>query len=125
MAEAEREAISRRTKETLAVAKARGVRLGNPNGAAALRRAGKGGAALRAVVTANADLHAHDLAPVIEDLRQQGVTTLRALAAALSQRGMITRRGGQWHVSNVRNLLGRVRGDAELKPNSPRTAVSA
>ena len=53
VAEAEREAISRRTKEALAVAMARGVKLGNPNGAASLRRADKGGAALRAVVSAN------------------------------------------------------------------------
>ena len=111
--QAEREAISRRTKEALAVAKARGVRLGNPNGAAALRRAGKGGVALRATVTENADRHAKDLEPVIADLRRHGITSLRGIAEALSERGMLTRRGGRWHVSNVRNLLGRVRGDPE------------
>ena len=65
----EREAISRRTKEALAVARSRGVRLGNPNGAAALRRAGKGGAPLRAAIARNADRHARDLAPVVEDIR--------------------------------------------------------
>ena len=58
VAQQEREAISRRTKEALAVARSRGVRLGNPNGAAALRRAGKGGAPLRAAIARNADRHA-------------------------------------------------------------------
>lgn len=42
VAQQQLEAISRQTKEALAAVKARGVKLGNPNGAAALRRAGKG-----------------------------------------------------------------------------------
>ena len=76
VAQAEREAISRRTKEALAVARSRGVQLGNPNGAAALRRAGKGGAPLRAAIARNADRHAQDLAPVVADIRAGGATSL-------------------------------------------------
>lgn len=109
VAQQEREAISRRTKEALAVAKARGVKLGNPNGAAALRRAGKGGTPLRAAVAHNANLHAQDLAPVLAAIRADGHTSLRAIATELNDRGMLTRRGGQWHVSNVRNLIWRLR----------------
>jgi DNA invertase Pin-like site-specific DNA recombinase len=108
VAEAEREAISRRTKEALAAARARGVRLGNPNGAASLRRAGKGGTALHATVTANADAFASDLAPVIADIRAAGHTSLRAIAAELTRRGIRTRRDGTWGVGNVKGLLGRL-----------------
>ena len=108
VAQQEREAISKRTKEALAVARSRGVRLGNPNGAAALRRAGKGAVALRAAVAANADRHARDLAPVVADIRAGGATSLRAIAGELNARGMLTRRGGRWHVSTVMNLLDRL-----------------
>ncbi|SLN75355.1 recombinase family protein [Roseisalinus antarcticus] len=108
VAQQEREAISRRTREALAVAKARGVKLGNPNGAAALQRAGKGGAALRTRVADNANRFAADLAEVLADIRAGGATSLRAIAAELTMRGIQTRRGGTWRVSNVRNLIGRV-----------------
>ena len=108
VAEQERRAISRRTKEALAAAKARGVKLGNPNGAAALRRSSDGGAALRRTVSENADAFAQDLAPVIEAIRAEGIASLRGIAAALNERGMLTRRGGRWGVSNVRNLLQRL-----------------
>jgi hypothetical protein len=102
------------------VAKACGVKLGSPNGAAALQRAGKGGAAPRAAVAtvatvaANADAHARDLAPVVADLRAWGATSLRAIAAGLYERRMRTRRGGRWHVSNVANLLDRL-GEARCR----------
>ena len=108
VAQQEREAISRRTREALAVAKARGVKLGNPNGAAALRRSGQGGVALRATVAANADNFAGDLSPILRDIRSSGHHSLRAIAAELNARGMRTRRGGRWQVSNVRNLLRRI-----------------
>ena len=108
VAQQEREAISRRTREALAAAKARSVKLGNPNGAAALRRAGKGGAALRAAVVANADEFAESLAPVVANIQRDGITTLRAMADELNRRGLVTRRRGRWHVSNVGSLLARL-----------------
>ena len=108
VAQQEREATSKRTKEALSVARSRGVKLGNPNGAAALRRADKGGAPLGEAIARNADRHAQDLAPVVEDIRAGGAVSLRAIAAELNGRGMLTRRGGRWHVSTVTNLLERL-----------------
>jgi len=108
VAQQEREAISRRTTEALAAAKARGVRLGNPNGAAALKRADKGNAAGVAAIRVAADSHAKNLQPVINSLASEGMTSLGAVAEALNERGMLTPRGGRWHKSSVRNLLNRL-----------------
>jgi DNA invertase Pin-like site-specific DNA recombinase len=108
VAEQEREAISARTKAALASAKARGTRLGNPNGAAALRRAGKGNDASVALQKAKADQQAADLASTIAQLRGEGITSLPALAQGLNERHIKTARGGKWHPSSVRNLLARL-----------------
>ena len=89
------------------MAKARGVEMGNPNGAAGLRRAGKRGEALRAAMTANANQFAADLAALIADIRAAGHVSLRAIAADLALRGIRTRRGGAWQVSSVKALLRR------------------
>lgn len=110
MAQAERKAISKRTKDALAAAKARGVKLGNPNGAAAIRRAGKGNAASLEAIKQGADRHAADLAPIVADIRAAGHTTLRTIAAELNNRGIVTRRGGSWHAATVRDLLARIEG---------------
>ena len=42
-----------------------------------------------------------------------GATSLRAIAGELNARGMLTRRGGRWHVSTVMNLLDRLGGGAD------------
>lgn len=108
VAEQEREAIGRRTREALQAAKARGVRLGNPNGAAALHRAGQGNAAILAAIASNADAFAEQLVPTVAEIRRCGIRSLRDTADELNRRGIVTRRGGRWHVSNVKNLLERV-----------------
>lgn len=108
VAQQEREAISKRTKEALQAAKARGQRLGNPNGAAALKRAQRGNTAAIAVVRQQANEHAARLRPVVDSLAHEGISSLGAMAKALNERGMLTPRGGAWHKSSVRNLLARL-----------------
>ena len=110
VAQQEREAISRRTTEALRAAKSRGVRLGNPNGAAPLRRAQKGNGAALEAIRALADRHAESLRTVLSELSAQGVVSLGALAQALNDRGILTPRGGRWHKSSVRNLTQRLAG---------------
>ena len=105
VAEHEREAISARTKAALAAAKARGQKLGNPNGARALR--GLGNAAGVAAAVASADRHAAQVLPVIEAIRGEGVTSLLGIAGELNRRGILTARGGRWYATTVRNLMGR------------------
>jgi len=108
VAQQEREAISKRTKEALAAAKRRGQKLGNPNGASALRRAGKGNVAGVAAMKLKADTHAVDLKPVLEGFALEGITSLGAIAAALNDRGMQTPRGGIWYKTSVSNLIARI-----------------
>ncbi|WP_244620988.1 recombinase family protein [Bradyrhizobium yuanmingense] len=119
VAQAEAQAISRRTKDALQVARRRVQekgqrghgnikRLGNPNGAAALARAGKGNGAAVARIRAEADQRASDLALVLKDIKAGGATTLLAIAHELNDREMITPRGGRWHPSSVANLLRRL-----------------
>jgi DNA invertase Pin-like site-specific DNA recombinase len=109
IAEHEREMISQRTKAALAAAKARGVKLGNPNGAAHLRagsrRAGIEGARINQRRAANHDLA---VAPVVAELINAGVEGDRLISIELSRRGIPSPRGGAWHIGQVRRMLARI-----------------
>lgn len=106
--EDERERISDRTKAALQAAKARGVKLGNPNGAAPFRRAAKGNKDAVAAIKAGADTFAEGLRAVVAEIRQGGATSLPKIAAGLNERHIRTPRGGQWHPSTVSSLLARL-----------------
>src|SRR6202789_4509603 len=77
LAEKERAMISSRTKSALSAAKAKGVRLGNPNLEAARE------VAIGARVKI-ADDFAASVLPVIAEIQATGGTTLRAIALALT-----------------------------------------
>lgn len=108
VAEHEREMISQRTKAALAAAKARGTRLGNPNGARVLR--GLGNAPAVHAVKASAERHTARVLPVIASIRAEGITSLHAIAGELNRRGILTARGGRWYATTVRNTLARTAG---------------
>lgn len=108
VAQQEREAISKRTKDALQAAKARGVKLGNPNGANALKRAGKGNKSGLKAIKSNADQHAINLKPVIESLKQEGITSLKDISNSLNNKGIMTQRKGIWHKTTVKNLIDRI-----------------
>ncbi len=107
VAEHEREMISRRTREALAAAKARGVKLGRPEN---LSRGDLGTRRSAEVRQAKAAARARDLEPTIRELREGGVTSLRGVATALNARGVPAPRGGAWHASQVRDMLRRLEG---------------
>lgn len=108
VAELEAGLISERTKAALAAAKARGVKLGNPNGARALRGKQIGNAQAVAAVKANAEERAANLRTIVDDIRSQGVTSVRAIAAQLNDRGILTPRGGAWHATSTARLMSRL-----------------
>lgn len=105
LAQEERKMISRRTREALAAAKARGVRLGNPANLTpeGVARGAVAGAAARAIM---ADEFATRLLLDIRDLGMEG-EPLSTIARGLNAAGVLTARGlaGAWTASAVRRVL--------------------
>ncbi|MBY4639768.1 recombinase family protein [Gluconacetobacter entanii] len=101
VAQQEREAISARTKAALAAAKARGKKLGGWRGGPVQDPAGA-----RAASKRKADSFAAEVLPIVRDFAQGGMS-LRQIAARLTDRGIRTRRGGNWTASAVSRILER------------------
>ena len=99
LAEKERAMISARTKEALAQAKAKGVRLGNP-------RLNEVRAKAAESMKAAAERFAANILPLIRPLRTGG-KSLREIAKALDARGVPTARGGKWAATQIADILKR------------------
>ena len=95
VAEHEREMISKRTSDALAVAKAKGVKLGNPR--PDMPRITAASSAAAAQFRAKVE-------PLVVRLRGEG-KSLRAIAADLNGRGIRTARGRRWQAATVLGIL--------------------
>jgi len=61
-----------------------------------------------AAVKANAEHRAANLRSIVDDLRSQGIASVRAIATELNERGVLTPRGGAWHPTSAARLLSRL-----------------
>ena len=103
VAELEAGLISQRTRAALAVAKARGIRLGNPKlvPGTALMAAAARQARSRQVAERTVDMMA-----VVRQVQAEGARSLRTIAAGLHAHGVLAPAGGaQWSAAQVKRLL--------------------
>lgn len=103
VAQAERKMISDRTKAALQAAKARGTALGGWRGGPKPTDDMRQRAAN--VLSAEARQRAADLASDVAEIQAQGISSARAIAKALNDRQIPTRRNGKWHAASVQRLL--------------------
>jgi DNA invertase Pin-like site-specific DNA recombinase len=96
--------IGERTKKALAAAKARGVKLGNPNGARALRGKQTGNTEAVAKIKEKAVRRAIDLQGIIDGIKRSGATSVRAITDELNRQSIGAPRGGLWHPTAVARL---------------------
>lgn len=94
-AEHERELISQRTKDGLAAAKARGVKLGANAEILNIRH------------RRNADDHAKAIVEAVRIIPEEDRTHIAGLTRAMNSRRIPTMKGGAWHRQSVYRLLRR------------------
>ena len=100
MAQHERKAISKRTKEALAAAKAKGTKLGGWRGGPKVDH--------RLGVAAKRDkarAFNSRVSEAITELQAQGISSLSDLARGLNEQGVRTSRGGNWQATQVARVL--------------------
>jgi DNA invertase Pin-like site-specific DNA recombinase len=111
VAQAERKAISKRTKEALAAAKVRGVKLGGARGN--ILDLQKGPAASATARSRTSRQRAEKVMAQVKQLEALGAVSLRQLATALNERGIVAPRGGSWGAAQIKAVIDKCRaGDA-------------
>lgn len=106
VAEDEAERISQRTKDALAAAKARGVKLG-VSGPLNLKNRELGSKKGNQSKTKKANDRALVLAPIVAPLAEKGLS-LREIAHHLNSQRIPTPRGNHWHPAQVKRLVERL-----------------
>lgn len=103
MAQHERKAISRRTKEALAAAKAKGAKLGGWRGGPVVDP--RLGTAAR---QDKAQVFNTRVREAIAELQGQGATSLSEIARRLNEQGVRTSRGETWQATQVARVIAKV-----------------
>ncbi len=114
-AQAERKMVSKRTKDALAIAKARGIKMGaaahrDPKANTARLKAGQAEAGRkgRAARSRLAAAHAQDMMDVINDIREAGIVSATAISNELNARSIPTPSGrGKWQATTVQRIIKR------------------
>ncbi len=109
MAEHEGAAISERTKAALAAAKARGIKLGNPRGAAHLRAGCRDAAQASAKSRQDSAIaRAIQIKSTIGGLIEVGIMGPTQIARELNHRGIAAPRGGIWKAQQVSRAMNQI-----------------
>ena len=99
--------IRERTRNALKAAKARGVELGKTGKILAKRH------------KAEATKKALTYESIVDELRSEGIKTVKATMEALNERGVLSPGGTRWHLRSTWKLLNRLKTPARPKGSRP------